>query len=308
MKALVTGGAGFIGSNLVRRLLELGHEIKVLDNLSTGFAKNLDGLGLELIEGDIRDEELVYSSAKGCELVFHLAALPSVARSMLDPVLTMDINVTGTTAVLNGARRAGAKRLVFSSSSSVYGESKERVKVETLSPLPISPYGASKLAGEQLCLVFNHSMGIETVALRYFNVFGPRQDEKSEYSAVLPRFISSIKSGQAPEIYGDGNQSRDFTPVSVAVSANIQAALRGIPGSVYNVACGKSTTVLELAENIARIMGHPEIKPRFSPKRPGDILHSLADISAARRQLDLDVPENLIKALEETWEYFKQRE
>lgn len=313
MRVLVTGGAGFIGSNLVRELLTREHSVKVLDNLSTGFKSNLEGLDIDFIEGDIQDQKAVCAAVDGCDAVFHLAALPSVIRSMKDPVSTTEVNVNGTVNLLDEASRVGVKRFVFSSSSSVYGDQPEPEKSESLKPAPLSPYAASKLSGEYYCSVFARSLNLETVALRYFNVFGPGQDPDSEYAAVMPRFIKRLMGGKGPQIYGDGLQSRDFTPVSLVVEANILAAtVPGVSGSVFNVACGKRLSVNELAAQITAFLAEhipavKDLKPEYLPERPGDIKHSLADTSAISENLGLKLPSDITQYISEVCDCFYKR-
>lgn len=288
---LVTGGAGFIGSHIATRLLREGQAVRILDNLSTGNRSNLEALppGAEFIEGDIRDAATVARAVRGCSVIFHHAAEPSVPRSVADPAGTYDINVTGTLNVFVAARDAGCNRIVFASSSAVYGDAPEMPKHEGLLPAPISPYASSKLAGEGLCQVFARSYGMDAVALRYFNVFGPRQDPNSAYAAVIPRFLAALVSGERPTIYGDGGQSRDFIYIDNVVEANLRAATaEGVGGRVFNVAAGKSTTLNEMLSQLAGIAGvTPD--PVHEPERAGDIRHSLADISAAKTGLGYDV-------------------
>lgn len=287
MRYLITGGAGFIGSHMVRHLMAEGREVRVLDNFSTGSRANLEGVGgaLELVEGDIRDLPAVKGVIRGCEAVVHLAALPSVPRSIADPSATHEANATGTLNVLLAARDEGVERVVYASSSSIYGAAPELPKRESTFPEPISPYAVSKLAGERYCRSFFEVFGLETVALRYFNVFGPRQDPASEYAAVIPKFIWAYRHGEPPVIFGDGEQSRDFTYVDNVVDANL-AALKapGVGGRVYNVACGERTTLNELAE-ILREQTGARVNAVHGPPRTGDIRHSLADVTRARNDL-----------------------
>ena len=285
MRVLVTGGAGFIGSHLVDRLVLLGHEVRVLDNFSSGHRANLERvLGeVELVEGDIQSYERASRSVRDCETVFHLAALPSVPRSVQDPLTSHHANVTGTLNVLLAARDAGVRRVLYSSSSSVYGANTELPKHESLTPLPISPYAVSKLAGEGYCRAFGEVYGLEAVAIRLFNVFGPRQDPQSHYAAVIPRFIAALLAGRAPVVFGDGEQSRDFTFVENVVDAALLAVeADGVPGGVYNVACGASCTLNDLVDRLRQLTG-ADIQPIHQPDRAGDIRHSLADISRAER-------------------------
>lgn len=285
---LVTGGAGFVGSHLVSRLLRDGHRVRVLDNLSTGKMANLPP-GIELVEGDVTDEAAVLRAVEGIEVVYHQAALPSVARSIMDPRPTLATNVGGTLNVLVAARDSGCRRVVYASSSSVYGDAPGLPRVETMSPAPLSPYAVSKLAGEHLCRAFSVSYGLETVALRYFNVFGERQDPESQYAAVIPSFLRALQGGRSPTVYGDGEQSRDFTHVDNVVEANLRAASTPlVAGRVFNVAAGRAVTVNQLLASISRILDRP-VEPEHSSPRPGEVRHSRADITAARDGLGYDV-------------------
>ena len=278
---LVTGGAGFIGSHIVEMLVKDGERVRVLDNLSTGRKENITPLlaQVEFIEGDLRDEETVRRAVEGVDFVLHQAAIPSVIRSVQDPIPTETANVVGTLNLLLAARDAGVRRVVYASSSSVYGDSPTLPKVETMPLRPKSPYAVSKLATEYDSRIFTDLHGLETVGLRYFNVFGPRQDPASEYAAVIPKFITAMLCGEAPTIYGDGTQSRDFTYVSNVVAANLLAATApDMEGRVFNAAVGERYTLLELVDILNEILG-TQIKPTFRPARPGDIKHSQADIS-----------------------------
>jgi UDP-glucose 4-epimerase len=287
MKTLVTGGAGFIGSHLVRALLERGDRVVILDNFSSGRRSNLDELAgeIELVEGDLRSYERVHAAMDGVELVFHEGALPSVPRSVQDPLTTNEVNVSGTLNVLLAARDEDVRRVVFASSSSVYGDADGFPRDETQRPQPLSPYGVAKLAAESYCRAFWQVYGLETVSLRYFNVFGPRQDPNSQYAAVVPRFIARLLKGKPPVIYGDGNQSRDFTYVGNVVAGNLLAASApDVAGTVLNVATGGSLTVNELCMAIRESLG-VDIEPVYEPARVGEIEHSAADISRASRLL-----------------------
>jgi len=287
MKVLVTGGAGFIGSHLVSALLERGDHVVVLDNFSSGRRSNLDQLqgDIELVEGDLRSYERVHAAMSGVELVFHEGALPSVPRSVQDPLTTNEVNVSGTLNVLLAARDEGVHRVVFASSSSVYGDADGFPRDETQRPQPLSPYGVAKLAAECYCRAFWQVYRLETVSLRYFNVFGPRQDPHSQYAAVVPRFIARLLEGKPPVIYGDGNQSRDFTYVGNVVAGNLLAASApNVAGEVLNVATGGSLTVNELSTAIQETLG-VQIEPVYEPARVGEIEHSAADISRATRLL-----------------------
>lgn len=286
MKCLVTGGAGFIGSNLAGELLLRGHDVRVFDNFSTGRHENLEGLDCEILEGDLRDQEAVGRAVAGCEVVFHQGALPSVPRSIADPLSSNAVNVTGTLNMLTASRDAGVRRVLFASSSSVYGNAPEQVKHEGLPPRPLSPYAVSKMAAEKYCQVFASVFRIETVCLRYFNVFGPKQDPDSPYAAVIPLFTARILEGTPPVIHGDGGQSRDFTFVRNVVEGNILASsAAGVSGEVINIACGGGVSVNALASGILGILGREEISPVHGPERPGDVRDSCADISKARRLL-----------------------
>ena len=285
-RVLVTGGGGFIGSNLVHALLERGERVRVLDNFSTGNRGNLVGLDdVEIVEGELRSYERVHAATRGVELVFHLGALPSVPRSVQDPLTTSAVNVEGTLNVLLAARDEGIRRVVFASSSSVYGNSGELPRVETANPDPISPYGVAKLAGERYCVSFSRVYPLETIALRYFNVFGPNQDPRSQYAAVVPRFITEAAAGRPVPIYGDGSQSRDFTYVANVVEATILAAdAADGSGAILNVATGRSVTVNELAEAVSAVLGCA-VETEYLESRPGDVSHSWADVREAERVL-----------------------
>jgi UDP-glucose 4-epimerase len=285
---LVTGGAGFIGSHLTEALVAQGHVVRVLDDFSTGSRANLAHLGpdrLEWVVGDVADADRLREAVRGVDLVFHQAALPSVPRSVADPAATHRVCATGTLQVLLAARDAGVKRLIYAASSSAYGDSERLPKRETDATNPLSPYAVAKLAGEHYCASFSRVYGLETVRLRYFNVFGPRQSPDSPYSAVIPRFIRACRTGQPPVIHGDGRQSRDFTYVADAVQANLLAAeAPGVSGEVYNIACGRRTSLLELVAELNALLG-TEVEPIHTAPRAGDVTHSLADISRAEQDL-----------------------
>ncbi len=287
MRVLVTGGGGFIGSNLVRALLERGDDVRILDNFSTGNRENLADLAgeIEVVEGELRSYERVHAATRGVEVVFHQGALPSVPRSVQDPLTTAAVNTEGALNVLLAARDEGIRRVVSASSSSVYGNSDELPRVETQNPDPISPYGVSKLAAERYCVSFSRVYGLETVALRYFNVFGPNQDPSSQYAAVVPKFITAIADRRPVPIYGDGEQKRDFTFVSNVVEANLLAAeAEEVSGTIVNVATGRATSVHELADTIGSILGLP-VERELHPARTGDIRDSYADVTRARELL-----------------------
>ncbi len=304
---LVTGGAGFIGSHLVDALLERSEQVRVLDNLSTGRRANIEHVldRIEFIEGDLRDRDIVQQAMQGVDYVLHQAALPSVQRSVVDPLTTNEVNVTGTLHLLIAARDAKVKRMVFASSSSVYGDTPTLPKHEAMPTQPRSPYAVSKLAGERYCLSFYDVYGLPTVALRYFNVFGPRQDPTSQYSGVMPKFITALIRGEAPTIYGDGTQSRDFTYVANVVRANLLACeCDNAVGKVMNVACGARYTLLDLYAALAKIMG-TEIEPVFAAPRPGDVKHSLAAIDVARQALGYEPTVGWEEGLRRTVEWYR---
>jgi UDP-glucose 4-epimerase len=305
-RTLVTGGAGFIGSHLVRALLERGDRVRVLDNFSTGNRANLSELGgdVELVEGELRSYERVHNAMREVELVFHQGALPSVPRSVQDPLTTSAVNVEGTLNVLLAARDLAARRVVFASSSSIYGRQDTLPLVETARPDPISPYGVAKLAAERYCVSFSRVYPLEAVALRYFNVFGPRQDPHSQYSAVIPRFITAVAAGRSAPIYGNGEQRRDFTYIANVVEANLLAGESpNANGLALNIATGGSTSVNELVETIGSVLGR-ETTSEFLPPRPGDILESWADVSAATEALGWRPRVDLKEGLRATAESF----
>jgi len=284
MKYLITGGAGFIGSNIAEKVLSMGDEVRILDNFSTGREENLNLIknDIDLIRGDLRDYETVKKAASGMDYVLHQGALPSVPRSIADPITTSDVNTGGTLNILKASLDAGVKRVVAASSSSIYGNSPTLPKVEDMPMNPMSPYAVAKMAAELYCRNFYHVYGLETVALRYFNVFGPKQDPTSKYSAVIPLFFDLMKSGKSPTIHGDGSQSRDFTNIANVVDANLKACTaRGAAGEMFNIGYGENHTLLSLVENINHILG-VSIEPIFGETRQGDVKHSLADISKAR--------------------------
>jgi nucleoside-diphosphate-sugar epimerase len=306
---LITGGAGFIGSHLVEELVRRGEEVRVLDNFLTGKRENLQPFlkSLELIEGDIRDLDTCRRAADGVDFVLHQAALPSVPRSIEDPRLSHDINVTGTVNVLLASKDAGVRRVVFASSSSVYGDDPNLPKREGQEGRTLSPYAVNKASDEKYCQVFHAVYGLETVCLRYFNIFGPRQDPYSQYAAVVPLFILRTMAGEAPVIHGDGEQSRDFTYVANVVQANLLAAeASGAAGMVFNVGCGDRITVNRLAEIIRDILG-AKVTPVHMAARAGDVRNSHADISRARQVLKYDPRVDFREGLERTVRWYKEQ-
>jgi len=309
-RVLVTGGAGFIGSHLVERLLGDGHAVRVLDNFSTGSRANLPfagryGAALEVIEGDIRDAATVARALAGVGVVFHQAAMRSVPRSVEDPLGANEHNVTGTLNVLEAARRTGVRRVVYASSSSVYGDRPDLPKREEQPPAPISPYAVSKTAGEQYASVWNRLFGVETVGLRYFNVFGPRQDPASEYAAVIPRFILWGLRGEPLQVHGDGSQSRDFTYVDNVVDANVAAGqVDGVGGEIFNVGCGARVSLLEIIARLEALLGRA-LERHHMPARPGDVRHTLADIDKAKRLLGYTPVVGFDEGFRRTVEYFQ---
>ncbi|MBV9311054.1 MAG: SDR family oxidoreductase [Solirubrobacterales bacterium] len=301
IQVLVTGGGGFIGSHLAGRLAEIGHSVRILDNFATGRRSNVLAMAdeIELVEGDIQSYERVHNAVRGCEIVFHQAALPSVPRSVQDPLTSNATNVIGTLNVLLAARDAGVRRVVFASSSSVYGSDPTLPKTEDLATVPLSPYAVAKVACEGYCRSFGVVYGLETVSLRYFNVFGPRQDPRSQYAAVIPNFISALLHGEPPLIFGDGEQSRDFTFVENVIDANLLAMDPPCAGNAYNVACGECFTLNQLCRELCDLMG-TELEPRYAAPRAGDVRHSLADIGRARRDLGYEPRVKLRDGLERT--------
>jgi len=283
---LITGGGGFIGSHLAERLCRSGHAVRVLDNFSTGRRSNLAPIqdAVDLVEGDMTSYERVHRAVRGCDVVFAIAAIPSVPRSIQDPLTSHAANVTALLNVLLAARDEGVRRVIFASSSSIYGSNPELPKREDARPMPISPYAVAKLAGEGYCRSFSEVYGLHTTAIRYFNVFGPRQDPQSQYAAVIPKFIQALHGGEQPVIYGDGEQSRDFTYVDNVVDANLLAMGADLPpGRVFNVACGERITLNHFAAELRELMDS-SIEPIYAEPRSGDIRHSLADISRAREE------------------------
>lgn len=304
---LVTGGAGFIGSHLVDALLEGGARVQVLDNFSTAdrsnLARSLDHI--EFIEGDLRDSETCVRACRGVSLVFHQAALGSVPRSLVDPATTIAVNTTGTAHLFAAARLAGVDRVVYASSSSVYGDSSELPKREGREGRPLSPYAWSKVMVEEIAGAFHSAYGVESIGLRYFNVYGPRQSADGPYAAVVPRFFEALLRGKRPLIYGDGSQSRDFTAVADAVSANLAAAVAetGV-GGAFNIGGGRRVTINELARATARAVG-TGLEPRYDPPRAGDVLHSLADLENSRSKLGYRPTVDLERGLEACSAYYR---
>jgi len=310
-KCLVTGGAGFIGSHLVDGLIEKGHQVRVFDNLSAGKKENLSHLKskIDFVLGDLRNREALEKACRGIDYVFHAAALRAVLRSVDDPSETNDVNVTGTLNLLLAAREKAVKRVIFSSSSSIYGETEKFPSQETDLPKPESPYAASKIMGEYYCAIFASLYDLETVSLRYFNVFGPRQNPESKYSAVIPIFIESLLKGMSPEIHWDGQQKRDFHYVDSVVYANLSAmSVKNVSGQVFNIGSSKEYSILQVFENLKRILNIKDIEPIFKPKREGDVRRTLADTSKAKRLLDFKIQTRFETGLENTVKWFLKSE
>jgi nucleoside-diphosphate-sugar epimerase len=310
MKYLVTGGAGFIGSNIVQELVRRGEQVRVLDNFATGFRENLREFisKIELIEGDLRSYHIVREAIDGINVILHQGALPSVPRSINDPITTNQVNVEGTLNILEAARDAGVSRVVFASSSSIYGDSDKLPKQEDMIPNPLSPYAVSKLAGEKYCQVFARIFNLHTTALRYFNVFGPRQDPTSQYSAVIPRFIQAVLQDRAPVIYGDGKQTRDFTYVTNVVEANILASqVDSPPGMVFNCACHERIDLNQLVETINKIL-NKKIRPEYAAIRAGDVKHSFADIERISQHLHYKPLVYFEEGLRRTVEWYQNQQ
>lgn len=308
MRILVTGGAGFIGSHLVEALVGRGHRVRVLDDFSSGRLANLRGVRdeVQVVEGDCADERAVRRAVKGVEAIFHEAALPSVPRSVKDPLGSHRANATGTLTLLEEARRAGVRRFVYAGSSSVYGETPGLPKREDMDTVPLSPYGVGKMVGEHYVRIYHHLHGMETLTLRYFNVFGPRQAAGSPYSGVISLFVTSLLQGETPLIYGDGGQTRDFTYVENVVDANVRAlSARGLVGQAVNVATGERITLKKLLAGVARLTGRPA-KARHAPARAGDIRHSVADTTQARKLLGYRVICGFDEGLERTVEWYRE--
>lgn len=305
---LVTGGAGFIGSNLADELIRQGSRVRIIDNLSTGFRENLDEISgdFEFIEGDLNDSDLLAKALQDIEIVFHQAALPSVPRSVADPVETHNACVNATFNLLVKSKDAGVRRVIYAASSSAYGDQPTLPKVETMRPEPLSPYAAAKLMGEHYCSVFTRVYGLETIALRYFNVFGPRQNPASHYSGVISRFIDALMKGGRPVIYGDGEQSRDFTYISNVVNANIMAAQtnEGL-GQVMNAANGERISLNELLSVLKEITGRSDAVADFQPERKGDVKHSQADNALAVKCIGYEKIVGLEEGLSRTIDWWK---
>jgi len=306
---LVTGGAGFIGSSIAETLLKNGESVRILDDFSSGRRENLEGLPgrFELIEGTVTDPDTVARAVRGVEVVFHEAAIPSVVRSVEDPARSMFAGVQGTTVLLDCARRAGVRRVIFAASSAAYGDTPTLPKVETMPSNPLSPYAVSKLGGEHIMRVFAQLYGLETVSLRYFNIFGPRQDPKSEYAAVIPKFITAAIRRQRPVVFGDGEHTRDFCYIENAVRANLGAAStsRKLRGEVVNIACGQRTSLNQLLAYIGEMAGY-KLDPEYRDPRPGDVKDSLADVRAAQDLFGYEPSVDLREGLKRTFEAFKR--
>jgi len=307
---LITGGAGFIGSNMVEALLKRGEYVRVLDNFSTGRLSNLAPFlkDIELIEGDLRAYHIVMKAVRQVDYIIHLAALPSVPRSLNDPLTTHDVNATGTLNLLHAASEVRIRRLVYASSSSIYGDTEAELKQESFSPRPKSPYAVSKLAGEQYCQVFTEQFGVACVALRYFNVFGPRQNPYSDYAAVIPKFIALMLNDQAPTLFGEGLQTRDFTYVENVVEANLLACdAPNVAGRVFNIACGQKHSLLGLVEELNYLL-LKNMQPQLVAERAGDVKHSQADIALAKDHLLFKPTVQLREGLERTIKHFREKE
>jgi UDP-glucose 4-epimerase len=308
-KIVITGGAGFIGSALARALVARGDDISVLDNFSSGKRENLQDLAgtVAVVEGDILDAALLDRVFAGADVVFHEAAIPSVPRSLAAPLPSHNANATGTLNVLEAARRCKVRRVVYAGSSSAYGEPPSLPVVETMAPMPLSPYAVSKLAGEHYCRVYAGVFGVQAVILRYFNVFGPRQDPNSQYAAVIPRFITAALDDRPATVYGDGEQSRDFCFIDNVVEANLRAAdADGASGKVFNIACGSGTSLNRVIALLGEALGRP-VTARHEPARAGDVRHSLADVSQAKTVLGYTAPVDFSTGLARTLAWFREQ-
>jgi nucleoside-diphosphate-sugar epimerase len=307
--ALVTGGAGFIGSHIAAQLIESGLKVRIIDNLSTGYEKNVEAIGgdLDFVRADVGDEEALNKVLRDVELIFHEAAIPSVPRSVEHPAETHQASVDATFKLLLAARDHNVRRVIYAASSSAYGDQPELPKREDMRPAPLSPYAAAKLVGEYYCQVFTRVYGLETVSLRYFNVFGPRQDPTSQYSGVISRFMKALLDDEQPVIYGDGEQSRDFTYISNVVDANLRAAeSAGAVGEIINIANGHRTTLNELLEAMKRVTGKSKITARYEAPRTGDVRDSLADLSQARTLLGYQPQVSLEEGLRRTFDWWQK--
>ena len=308
-RSLVTGGAGFIGSHVVETLVKSGDRVRVLDDFSTGFRTNLDGVrdDVEVIRGTICNPDIVRKAIKGMDYVFHLAANRAVLHSVENPRHTNDVNITGMLNILIAARDEDVRRVIFSSSSSIYGDTKKFPSAENDRPAPASPYAVSKLVGEYYCQLFSQLYDLATVSLRYFNVFGPRQNPESRYSAVIPIFIECLISNQRPEVHWDGRQSRDFSYVDNVAHANLRArSIKQVSGDVFNISTQEERSVLEILDELKHILKKPLIKPRFAPKRAGDVRRTYANIRKAKQVLGFQVQTRFKEGLEKTAEWFQQ--
>ncbi|MBU0952465.1 MAG: SDR family oxidoreductase [Elusimicrobia bacterium] len=303
---LITGGAGFIGSHIADELVKQGQQVRILDNFCTGSKENLKNVAnkAEIIKGDIRNERDVHLALKKVDYVLHQAALRSVPRSIADPISSNDVNVSGTLLLLNLSKEHKIKKFVYASSSSIYGDNPALPKVETQIPAPVSPYAVSKLTGEHYCRVFSKIFGLNTVSLRYFNVFGPRQDPESPYAVVIPKFINAGLKDTVAEVHGDGKQSRDFSYIENVVQANILAAKSNVKCEIFNIACAKNYSLLEVIKIIEQITGR-KMKVKHISSRQGDVKHTLADISKAKKMLKYKVQVEFKEGMKNTLEYFK---
>ena len=306
-RALITGGAGFIGSHLVEALTALGAKVVVLDNLIGGATENIEPFKPQFVKASVLDQDALNQAADGCRYVFHLAALGSVPHSVARPREYHDVNITGTLNVLEAARAAGVKRVMFSASSSAYGDTPQMPKTESIPPAPLSPYASNKIAAEAMMSAWSASYGLDTASLRYFNIFGPRQNANSAYAAVIAAFAKAILAGKPPTIYGDGLQSRDFTFVHNAVHANLLAARseKPIKGEVINIACGRSINLNQLAPLMCQQLGRPDLKPIYAAPRAGDVKHSLADLTRAKAMLNYEPIVDFETGLKPTVDWYR---